>query len=646
MTRRRKVRSTILAAVLLVCAQNCMSAMTAAQWQADLQSLVTQLENTHPNLFFHVSEQDFEAAVNALNQKIPQLSDDQITVAMMQLVASIGDAHTALYSPFPFLPIRVRWFSDGLYVNAAVPEYSQALGAKVIAIGNMPVDGAYDAVSTVISHENDQWVRELSETYLGTPEILAYLGVTSGTGPVTYTLQDLSGTQFQMPVSPSSAGLLWPPDSTNGSVPLWRWNYGVNYWYQYLPTTQTIYFAYSICEEMPGLSFADFLNQLLAFMAQNPVSHVVVDLRNNNGGDSRVFQPFLDTLAANAGLRTEVTAIIGQATFSSGVMNSAGLSGELGVPLIGGPTGGAVTSYGNIVELTLPNSGLVLSCSTVYFPGYYGFTGNSLLPNLSVPMSSADYFARYDPFLRAAMVWPEQYQPPQAVSGSPRIANAASFGAPVSPGGLAVVFGDFPGVSSTQATSLPLTTQLAGVQVKVNGVAAPLLGVGPEQISFQVPGATADGTAQIAVSVPGQQVATGMVLVVNSSPGIFLTDFLDLNRPGTVLTSGNQVTSTTVRAARNDVIQIFGTGAGQLTQTVADGTPAPMSPLAKTILTPRVFIGDEEAAVEFSGLAPGYVGLWQINARVPAVATITGQVPVVVVAPGGYASNAVTIWVE
>jgi uncharacterized protein (TIGR03437 family) len=341
-----------------------------------------------------------------------------------------------------------------------------------------------------------------------------------------------------------------------------------------------------------------------------------------------------------------VTAIVGQATFSSGVMNSAALSGELGVPLIGGPTGGAVTSYGNIVGLTLPNSGLVFYCSTVYFPGYYGFTGNSLLPNLSVPMSSADYFARYDPFLRAAMVWPEQYQPPQAVSGSPRIANAASFGAPVSPGGLAVVSGDFPGVSSTLAISLPLTAQLAGVQVKVNGVAAPLLGVGPEQISFQVPSATADGTAQIAISVSDQQVATGTVLVVNSSPGIFLTDLLDLNRPGTVLTSGNQVTSTTVRAARNDVIQIFGTGAGHLTQTVADGTPAPVSPLAKTILTPRVFIGDEEAAVEFSGLAPGYVGLWQINARVPDVATITGQVPVVVVAPGGYASNSVTIWVE
>jgi uncharacterized protein (TIGR03437 family) len=59
-----------------------------------------------------------------------------------------------------------------------------------------------------------------------------------------------------------------------------------------------------------------------------------------------------------------------------------------------------------------------------------------------------------------------------------------------------------------------------------------------------------------------------------------------------------------------------------------------------------VFVGPEEAAVEFSGLAPGYVGLWQINARVPDVASITGQMPVVIVTSEGYASNAVTIWVE
>jgi uncharacterized protein (TIGR03437 family) len=622
-----------------------MFALNAGQWQSDLQSLVSFLRVTHPNLFFHVSQQDFNAAVSSLNQNIPQLSDAQITVGMMQLAAMVGDAHTSVHSPFTPLPIRFRWFSDGLFVNAAAPEYSQALGAKVIAIGNLPVDQAYAAIGAVVSHENDYWVREMSETYLATAEILSSLGVTSGAGPVPYLLQDISGNQFEIQVSPSTAGLLWPPDSTNGFVPLWRWNDSLNYWYQYLPTTQTIYLAYNSCEEMPSLSFTAFLSQVLALMKQQPVSHIVVDLRNNYGGDSRVFQPFLDWLSANPDMQSEVTGIIGQATISSGLMAAVALA-QMGIPLVGGPTGGDPTSYGNNTFINLPYSGLVVSCSTRYYVTYPGYTGNSFLPDLPVAYSSADYFARYDPYLAAALTWPVEYFNPQPGSAAPATVNGASFASPISPGEWATVFGDFSGVAAALADSLPYQTTLGGAQVQVNGVPAPLLAVSPSQINFQVPSATTLGNARIAISVPGQDTATGTVPVVSSSPGIFLTDFLSPDRPGAVLTQSNQLTNPTVRAARNEVIQIFANGAGPLTQTPADGAAAPLLLLAQTILTPTVYIGNEQATVQFSGLAPGYVGVWQINALVPDVATVTGEISVVVVAPGGNASNAVTIWVE
>lgn len=646
MILRTRTQRIFLAAALLICAPAGGFAITAAQWQSDLQFLVSHLRGTHPNLFFHVSAQDFNAAVNDLNQRIPQLNDGQITVEMMKLVAMVGDAHTALWAQFTPLPVRLQWFSDGLFVNGAAPEYSRALGAKVIEIGNLPVDQAYAAISTVIPHENDQWVRQMSQIYLGNADVLAGLGVTPGPGPVRYLFQDLKGAQFELQVSPSSSDLLWLPDWTTGLVPAWLENESLNYWFQYLPTTQTIYLAYNRCRQRPELSFADFLNQVLAFSRQQPVSHIVVDFRNNTGGDSRVFQPFLDLMSANPYLRSKVTAIIGKATISSGVMNVSALAYQYGIPLIGEPSGGDPSSYGNTVETALPNSWLYIDCSTQFFICYPGYTGNSLRPDVPVPMSSADYFARHDPSLVAALAWPAQYQAPPAASGSPATTNAASFGASVSASGLASVFGSFSGVSSTAASSIPLATQLAGVQVEVNGVAAPLLGVWPTQINFQVPGGMAAGSAQIAVSVQGQDVATGTVQVVSSSPGIFLTDFLSLDRPGAVLTERNELTGPTVRARRNEVIQIFATGAGPLTQSVADGAAAPGLPPAETMLAPRVFVGPEEAAVEFSGLAPGYVGLWQINARVPDVASITGLVPVVIVTSEGYASNAVTIWVE
>jgi uncharacterized protein (TIGR03437 family) len=182
--------------------------------------------------------------------------------------------------------------------------------------------------------------------------------------------------------------------------------------------------------------------------------------------------------------------------------------------------------------------------------------------------------------------------------------------------------------------------------VSVNGVAAPLLAVGSGQINFQGPGATAAGAAQIAISASGRDLASGTMQVVSSSPGIFLKDFLSVDRPGIVQRQDGQLTDATLRARRNEAIVLYGTGTGELTTPVADGAAAPLSPLAETIRKPRVFVGLEEAAVEFSGLTPGFAGLWQINARVPDTASIAGQMPVVAIAPGGYASNAVTLWFE
>jgi hypothetical protein len=155
MGRALRLRWIALAAALLVGAAPGALAYTAAQWQTDLQFLVSTLERMHPNLFFHVSAADFNAAVNELNQSIPQLSDAQIVVGMMKLVAMVGDEHTVVVPPFTPLPIRFRWFSDGLFVEATSADYSQVEGAKVIQIGNMSTDQAYAAIDTVVAHQND-----------------------------------------------------------------------------------------------------------------------------------------------------------------------------------------------------------------------------------------------------------------------------------------------------------------------------------------------------------------------------------------------------------------------------------------------------------------------------------------------------------
>jgi len=227
------------------------------------------------------------------------------------------------------------------------------------------------------------------------------------------------------------------------------------------------------------------------------------------------------------------------------------------------------------------------------------------------------------------------------------VVNGASFRAKagVAPGSLASAFGDFTGVTSGDATATPLPRQMAGVQVLVNGVAAPLLAVRPGQINFQVPAATATGRAAVRVTRDGADVAAGTAEIVGVAPGIFIADPTDLSRPGAVLNQDSALNRETRRIRRGEVLQVFATGQGPVSQPVTDGASGPVSPLAETIEPIHVYLGNEEASVLFSGLSPQFPGVWQINVRVPDKASLSGQFPLFITSKN-VTSNGVTIWIE
>ncbi|MDZ7640188.1 MAG: hypothetical protein U5J83_18370 [Bryobacterales bacterium] len=234
-----------------------------------------------------------------------------------------------------------------------------------------------------------------------------------------------------------------------------------------------------------------------------------------------------------------------------------------------------------------------------------------------------------------------------AQSNQVAVVNAASFQArwPVAPGGLASAFGTFTGATQGSPTMVPLPTSINGVELRVNGVAAPLLFVSATQINFQVPAATPitvtslTTTVTVEVRVGGSVVASGTMAVAPASPAMFVADLADPLAPGAILNQQSQF----VAVRRGEVIQIFATGAGtDLSSPVIDGTAAGSAPLVDTTKKPRVFIFQQEATVEFSGLSPEFVGLWQINVKVPENASVSGTVPVQIFYDG-LLSNVVTI---
>lgn len=271
-----------------------------------------------------------------------------------------------------------------------------------------------------------------------------------------------------------------------------------------------------------------------------------------------------------------------------------------------------------------------------------GFTDRILEPQVTSMKRIATRLT-FSLFALAALVAPSFGQTGVAV------VNAAGFQAnfPVSPGSLASAFptgGTFTGATTAGAVETPLPTTLGGAQLLVDGTAAPLIFVFEGQINFQVSSTLAAGRHTVSVTVGGSEVASGSLDVIEAAPGVFSLDPADVQMPGAVLNQDNSVNGPDNPAARGSVVIVFGTGQGPLDGAVADGAPAPADTLISATTLTKAFVAAQEQTVIFSGLAPGFIGLWQTNVDLDD--SVTGAVPLFLqLGDRGLTSNGVTIWV-
>ena len=96
---------------------------------------------------------------------------------------------------------------------------------------------------------------------------------------------------------------------------------------------------------------------------------------------------------------------------------------------------------------------------------------------------------------------------------------------------------------------------------------------------------------------------------------------------------------------KGESVSLYGTGLGDVRNRPALGSPSPTNPLATTLATPTVTVGDVPATVSFSGLAPGFVSEYQVNIQIPDNAP-TGDAVQVILSIGGVTANTVAIAVQ
>jgi len=280
-------------------------------------------------------------------------------------------------------------------------------------------------------------------------------------------------------------------------------------------------------------------------------------------------------------------------------------------------------------------------------------TGNGNWAGTWVPThSSVGFAARADaqmlPLTGSVQVTGQVFSNPSVpIVSSNGVVSAGDFTSPPAVGLLVSIFGSGLAAGALGDSGAPLPSQLGSTSVVLSGQTLPLLYVSPTQVNVAIPYDVKVNSAQQLVVVRGNTVSVPVALAVfDSEPAI-------LSVPGSGSGQGlifNAITGVladmNAPATAGDALVIYTLGLGAVTPaiTLEDGTPS--SPLSMTLAPVAVTIGGVPATVLFSGLTPGFVGLYQVNLIVPSGIAPGSALPVTLSVSGRSLQGSVSMAVK
>lgn len=379
----------------------CLTAqtLTASQWQEDVRYFKEQLVKRHKNVYHHVSKEEFEKDIEQLYNDVPSLKDYQVIVRLMQITAKVGDGHTGIHLPTSFkrYPIRLSWFGDDLYVMAATAQYKDAIGTRVITIGDLDLKTINQKLASVISQDENKWhTLNTGPILLMVPEILVTLGIVPDYDHASFTFSDATGKEIKLDVIPEQMEGNKTMIPASKTQPLFRQKLNDPFWFTYLPDINAVYLSFKKYDHLN-----DNANKLFEFINANKATRLIVDLRFNDGGDFKKGRRLLiSRISENDKINQKgnLFVITGRRTFSAAMVNSIDFKKETNAIVLGEPPGEKPNSYSENDEMKLPNSGLVISYSTLYYK-FLDEDVEAFEPDVRIDQSWKEHSEGIDPVL-------------------------------------------------------------------------------------------------------------------------------------------------------------------------------------------------------------------------------------------------------
>jgi hypothetical protein len=377
--------------------------LTTEAWQSDFEFLKRQLKK-HPALQDSLDQSFF--AYDSLGNP---MSQDETLISFMRLAGKLSDGHTFIHPLQPslrarYFPLQGYWFEDGYFIVRASKSYKNLVGKKLVAINGIELIEVKDQIDSLCGYENEWHAKAQFDLYIFSANVLHGLGVISSTETCQLEVVDSRGALSKIDVAsaPFLAWFFWalkPRDVADVS-PAYLGLRKPNYALQHDSIHNLISLPFHMIQNDKKQSLKE-LSVELDKMIKERGGRVIIDLRNNQGGNNQLLKPLEDVIRKNES--SQFYILMSRKTFSAAINFISGIEKLAHVTLVGEHSGAGPNHYGDGKHLWLPKTKLSVFISTRKWVFDSLNHDRWYKPDLPVKYYHKDFEAGLDPWIDAVL---------------------------------------------------------------------------------------------------------------------------------------------------------------------------------------------------------------------------------------------------
>ncbi|TPN82884.1 S41 family peptidase [Aquimarina algicola] len=355
----------------------CFQSANVEHWSEDIDLYKINLEKYHIDLYNKISKVEFEEELQQIKSKLNKKTNIDVIIDLMRLTRKIGDGHTSFLAKgieMHKFPIEVHYTNQHWKVIKTTLEHKNLLGTTLASIDGISINEIAEKIGEIAQYvENDQSKIHRTKQNLMNVEFLYGLQLTKQKFEAEFTFLDnnnkktkaslkaisnkdyYENTEFQS-IKTVIPGLEKPADSKHDFL-----------WFSPIRDTKAVYIKF---QSYPSFTeMESFGESILTFIKKNNIKQIVIDLRNNGGGDFFVgtFLAYYLNLSDSIDWKSGVYVLTDKVTFSAATSNASQFRQILNAKIVGEPTGSNPTGYQDMGQFVLPNSEMIVTYSKRLF---------------------------------------------------------------------------------------------------------------------------------------------------------------------------------------------------------------------------------------------------------------------------------------